>query len=90
VRELFQVPKAGTVAGVMVVDGRVARGSQVRLVRDHVVVWTGRMSSLKRFKEDAKEVKEGYECGIGLENFNDIKHGDVIESFEIQETPGVL
>ena len=90
VRELFQIPKAGMVAGVMVTDGKVVRGSQVRLVRDSVVVWRGRMSSLRRFKEDAKEVKDGYECGIGLDGYNDIKLGDVIESFEMQETPGVL
>ncbi len=84
VRELFQIPKTGTVAGVMVIDGKVVRGSAVRLVRDNVVIWEGKMSTLRRFKDDAKEVREGFECGIGLENYNDVKTGDVIESFEVQ------
>jgi len=85
VRETFSVSKVGTIAGCFVLDGKVLRGAQVRLVRDNVVVWQGKMSSLKRFKDDVKEVAAGYECGIGLENYNDIKIGDIIEAFEMEE-----
>ncbi len=86
VRETFSVPKVGTVAGCGVVDGKITRNAGVRLLRDGVVTYTGSISSLKRFKDDAKEVIKGYECGIGLENYNDIKVGDVIEAFEeVQE-----
>jgi translation initiation factor IF-2 len=81
VRETFHISKVGTVAGCMVVDGSITRDSQVRLLRDNVVVHTGRIAALKRFKNDASEVKSGFECGISLENFNDIKLGDVIEAF---------
>jgi len=90
VRELFTVPKIGTVAGVSVVDGKMQRGSMVRLLRDSVEVHQGRMNSLRRFKEDVREVASGYECGIGIENFNDIKRGDVIESFIIEQEPPTL
>ncbi len=82
VQQTFSVPKVGTVAGCMVSDGKIKRNAGARLLRDGVVVYTGRIASLKRFKEDAREVTKGYECGIGLENFNDIKVGDVIEAFE--------
>jgi len=82
VLQTFLVPKVGTVAGCMVNDGKIKRSANARLLRDGVVVYTGRIASLKRFKEDAREVAKGYECGIGLENFNDIKVGDVIEAFE--------
>jgi translation initiation factor IF-2 len=85
VRNIFSVPKLGTIAGCAVVDGKIARNSQVRLVRDGKIVYTGKLASLKRFKDDAKEVAAGYECGVGIENFNDIKVGDVIEAFT-QET----
>ena len=81
VLELFRVTKVGTIAGSVVQDGRVSRDSHVRLLRDNVVVYTGRVSSLRRFKDDAKEVRAGQECGIGLEGFNDVKQGDVIEAF---------
>ncbi len=81
VRDIFTVPKIGTIAGCAVVDGKIARNHMLRLVRDGRVVYEGKVSSLKRFKDDAKEVASGYECGIGIENFNDIKSGDVIESF---------
>lgn len=81
VRELFKVPKVGIIAGCMVTDGSIKRGAQARLLRDNVVVHEGRVESLRRFKDDAKEVSLGYECGIGLGNFNDLKIGDVIESF---------
>jgi translation initiation factor IF-2 len=90
VRELFNVPKVGTVAGVSVTDGKMVRGAMVRLVRDSVEVHQGKMSSLRRFKEDVREVASGYECGIGLENYNDIKRGDVIEAFELEEEQPTL
>jgi translation initiation factor IF-2 len=90
VRETFHVSKIGTIAGCYVTDGKVLRGSQVRLVRDNVVVWEGKMSSLKRFKDDAREVTIGYECGISLENFNDIKVGDTIEAFEMEAVKSIL
>ncbi len=90
VRETFHVSKVGTIAGCYVTEGKVIRGAQVRLVRDNVVVWEGKMSSLKRFKDDVREVSSGYECGISLENFNDIKVGDVIEAFEMEAVKSTL
>jgi translation initiation factor IF-2 len=83
VRKTFTVP-GGTVAGSMVIDGKVVRGGNARLVRDGRVVFEGKIGSLKRFKDDVREVQAGYECGIGLENFNDIKPGDIIESYELE------
>ncbi len=85
VRETFSVPKHGTVAGSYVLDGKMIRNSQVRLLRDNVVVFEGKMGSLRRFKDDVKEVASGYECGISIENYNDIKVGDIIESFEMEK-----
>ncbi len=85
VRDIFHVPKVGTVAGCYVTNGKVTRGGQARLLREGVVIYDGKISSLKRFKEDAKEVVSGYECGMGLENFNDIKVGDVIECYYLKE-----
>ncbi|HZK76139.1 MAG TPA: EF-Tu/IF-2/RF-3 family GTPase, partial [Candidatus Kapabacteria bacterium] len=85
VRDLFKVPKVGTIAGCYVVDGKIARNNKVRLLRDGVEVFTGGLASLRRFKDDVREVETGYECGIGLENFNDVKAGDVIEAFKIVE-----
>ncbi|KGM44392.1 Translation initiation factor 2 [Olavius algarvensis spirochete endosymbiont] len=85
IREIFKVPRIGTIAGCMVMSGSVNRKSQVHLVREGVVLHTGGLVSLRRFKEDAKEVKEGYECGIGLEGYSDIQVGDIIEVFEIAE-----
>jgi translation initiation factor IF-2 len=90
VRETFSVPKVGTVAGCAVVDGKITRNCRVRLLRGGVVVYTGKITSLKRFKDDAKEVLKGYECGMGLENFNDIKIGDFIEAFEEVEEAQTL
>lgn len=90
VRELFSVPKIGTIAGSHVSDGKLLRNAGVRLLREGVVVYTGKIVSLRRFKEDVKEVQKGYECGISLENFNDIKLGDVIESFETVEEAAML
>lgn len=82
VRNIFSAPKVGTIAGCSVVDGKIVRSAQVRLVRDGKVIYTGRLGSLKRFKDDAKEVAQGYECGMSIENYNDIKVGDVIEAFQ--------
>jgi translation initiation factor IF-2 len=90
VRETFQVPKIGTIAGCYVIEGKVARNAKARVLRDGVVVYTGQIGSLKRFKDDAKEVASGYECGIGIENFNDIKVGDVIEAFILEEVEARL
>jgi translation initiation factor IF-2 len=83
--QLFNIRKVGTVAGSLVIDGKVVKGSHARLLRDNVVVYDGRISSLKRFKDDMKDCSQGLECGIGIENFNDIKLGDVIESYEVEE-----
>ena len=85
VRDTFKVPNVGTIAGAYVTNGKVVRNAQVRLVREGIVIHEGAISSLKRFKDDAKEVLQGYECGIGIENYNDIKVGDIIECFEMQE-----
>jgi len=82
VREVFKITKVGTVAGCMVLDGKITRNTTVRLIRDGIVVYTGLLGSLKRFKDDAKEVATGYECGLNVENFNDIKVGDIIEAYE--------
>jgi translation initiation factor IF-2 len=85
VREVFKVPKIGAIAGSMVLDGIMKRNARARLIRDGVVTWEGNISSLRRFKEDASEVREGFECGIGLENFNDVKVGDQIEDYVIEK-----
>jgi translation initiation factor IF-2 len=87
VRQLFRVPRVGVVAGSYVTSGEIARGARARLVRDGVVVYEGRIGSLRRFKEDARTVAAGYECGIGLENYQDIHEGDQIEAFEMVEIP---
>ena len=86
VREVFKVPKIGAIAGCMVTDGRITRAgeTQARLLRDNVVVYEGKIASLRRFKDDVSEVKTGFECGIGLEKFNDVKDGDVIEVFAME------
>ncbi|TVP57641.1 MAG: translation initiation factor IF-2 [Gemmatimonadales bacterium] len=85
VREVFKISRVGTIAGCYVTDGVIDRRAQARVIRDGVVVYTGAFESLKRFKDDAREVREGYECGIGIENFNDVKVGDVIECFQVEE-----
>ncbi len=90
VLEVFKVSKVGTVAGCMVRDGKIKRSSRVRLIRDGIVIFTGEIDSLKRFKDDVREVVSGYECGISIRNFNDIKVGDVIESFEEIEVKKTL
>ena len=92
VRETFKVPKVGTIAGCMVQDGRITRSgdAQARLLRDNVVVWEGKLASLRRFKDDVSEVKTGFECGIGLQNFNDLKVGDVIEVFAMERVAAAV
>ncbi len=90
VRQVFRVSKAGLIAGCTVVDGKVTRRSHVRLIRDSVVVFTGKLSSLRRFKDDVSEVTHGYECGISIENYSDIKEGDVIEAFEVESIAATL
>jgi translation initiation factor IF-2 len=90
IRQVFQVSKVGAIAGCYVLDGLVKRGSSVRLLRDNVVIWTGELDSLKRFKDDVREVKAGFECGLSLKNFNDIKEGDQLEVFEVQEVARTL
>ena len=85
IREIFKISKVGTIAGCMVLEGKINRNSKVRIIRDGVVTYTGVLSSLKRFKEDAKEVAKGFECGLSIENFNDIKVGDIVEGFEEKE-----
>ncbi len=90
IREVFNITKVGKVAGCMITEGIVKRGSKVRLLRDNVVIHTGDLAQLKRFKDDVKEVREGYECGMSFTNYEDIRNGDVIECFEIEEVAGVL
>jgi translation initiation factor IF-2 len=90
VLQLFKVSKVGTIAGCQVKNGTVARAAKARVVRDGVQVYDGSLSSLKRFKDDVKEVKEGLECGIGVENFNDLKVGDMIESYRVEEIKRTL
>ncbi len=85
VRKTYKVSKVGTIAGVMVIEGKVVRDSKCRLIRDGIVIYTGELGSLKRFENDAKEVLSGYECGITIKNFNDIKEGDIVEIYEDQE-----
>jgi translation initiation factor IF-2 len=90
VRNTFKVPKAGTIAGCYVQDGVIKRDAEVRLLRDNVQVFKGKIGSLRRFKDDAKEVTNGMECGIGIANFNDVKIGDVIEAFSVQQVAAEL
>jgi translation initiation factor IF-2 len=90
VRQLYKVPKVGTIAGCYVREGRINRKDQVRVVRDEKIVYRGTLSSLKRFRDDAREVKESFECGIGVENYNDLKVSDIIEAYELVETARTL
>jgi translation initiation factor IF-2 len=85
VREVFGIPRVGRVAGCYVQHGRITRGSKVRFLREGTIIWKGEIASLLRFKEDVREVRDGFECGIGLENFQDLKPGDIIETFEDRE-----
>ena len=90
IKKVFKVSKVGNVAGCVVIDGKVKNDSNIRILRDNVVIYEGKLSSLKRFKDDAKEVVAGQECGLGVENFNDIKDGDVVEAFEMVEVKRTL
>jgi len=85
VRETFRIPKVGSIAGCYITDGKMTRDAQVRLVRDSVIIFDGKISSLRRFKDDVAEVQQGFECGIAIANFSDVKIGDVIEAFELEE-----
>jgi len=82
VRETFSITKVGTIAGCYVTSGIIKRNSKIRVIRDGIVIFTGELGSLKRFKDDVKEVKNNYECGLNVDKFNDIKEGDIIEAFE--------
>ncbi len=90
VRQVFTITKVGTIAGCMVTEGKITRSAHARLVRDSVEVWKGKLASLRRFKEDSKDVAQGYECGIGLENYADLKPGDIIEAYELEEVAAQL
>lgn len=90
IRETYKISKVGTIAGCMVLDGKIFRNSKIRLIRDNVVIWTGELTSLKRFKDDAKEVAKGYDCGIQLKNYNDIMVDDIIEAFQEVEVKKTL
>ena len=81
IREIFKITRVGTVAGCMVREGKITRNSRIRVIRDGIVVYTGELGSLKRFKEDVREVVSGYECGLNIANFNDIKAGDIVEAY---------
>lgn len=90
IRQVINVSKVGNIAGCMVTDGVIRRSAHFRLIREHVVVHSGDLDSLRRFKDDVKEVKQGYECGLMMKNFNDIREGDVLEAFEIVEVARTL
>ena len=85
VKDVFKILKLGTIAGCLVVDGKIQRNSKVRIIRDGIVIYSGELGSLKRFKDDAREVQAGLECGLNIEKFNDIKVGDLIEAYNITE-----
>ena len=87
VREIFRVPKVGAIAGCYVTNGQITRGSKVRFLREGTVIWKGSIASLRRFKDDVREVAAGFECGIGLTDFQDLKPGDIIETYEDREIP---
>jgi len=87
VRQVFRVPKIGAIAGCYVREGVITRGSKVRFLREGVIIWKGAITSLRRFKEDAREVQAGFECGIGLSDYQDLKEGDIIETFDEREIP---
>jgi translation initiation factor IF-2 len=87
VREIFSVPRIGKIAGCYVLNGTITRNSKVRFLREGTIIWKGAVQSLRRFKDDVREVQAGYECGIGLTDFQDLKAGDIIETFEEREIP---
>ena len=82
IRETFKISKVGTIAGCYVLDGKVTRNTKIRLIRDGIVIYSGSLATLKRFKDDVKEVSSGYECGLSISNYNDIKVGDIVEGYE--------
>jgi translation initiation factor IF-2 len=90
VREVYRISKVGTVAGCYVLDGVVRRGAKIRLLRDSVVVHDGELDSLKRFKDDVREVKAGFECGLSIKNYNDVQQGDQVEVYEVVEVSRTL
>ena len=90
IRQVINVPKIGQIAGCIVTDGNIIRGAKIRVIRDGVVVFEGNVSSLKRFKDDVKEVAKGYECGVGIEGYNDMRVGDYIESYKEKEEQATL
>ena len=90
IRQVFRVSKVGSIAGCMVTSGMVKRAAKVRVLRDNVVIFTGELDSLKRFKDDVREVKEGFECGLNIKGYNDINEGDTLEFFEIKEVARTL
>jgi translation initiation factor IF-2 len=90
IRQVFKISKVGTVAGCYVLEGLVRRGSQVRVLRDNVVIFSGELDSLKRFKDDVREVKAGFECGLSVKNFDDLKVGDQLEVYEVVEIARTL
>ena len=90
IRQIFSAPKIGKIAGCFVVDGKVTRNSNVRVIRDSIVIFDGKLSSLKRFTDDAKEVVAGYECGLTIEKYQDIKENDVLEVYEVVEEKRTL
>ena len=87
---MFAITKVGKIAGCRVTDGMIRRGARLRLLRDDIVIHEGALGSLKRFKDDVREVREGFECGIGIEGYNDIREGDVIEAYEIEQVARTL
>jgi translation initiation factor IF-2 len=87
VRQTFRVPNVGVIAGCYVTSGEILRNNRVRVVRDGTVLYEGNIASLKRFRDDVRSVREGFECGVGIENFNDVKEGDLLEFFETVEVP---
>ena len=89
VRATFRAPRFGTIAGCYVTDGEIPRGARVRLLRDGIVIHDGTIGSLRRFKDDVRSVAQGFECGIGLDNYRDIKDGDIIEAYEVREVARV-
>ena len=88
--QTYKISKVGTIAGCMVREGKVKRTSKVRLIRDGIVIYTGELGSLKRFKDDVKEVSSGYDCGLNIANYNDVKEGDMIEAYEEVEVSKTL
>ena len=90
VREIFTVPRVGSVAGSFITEGHIRRNAQCRLIRDGIEIYDGRVGSLRRFKEDVRDVQTGFECGVGIDGYGDVKVGDIIEAYELQEEPATL